>query len=671
MKKIAVVFFLCFTSSSLYAQEVQTQESNTQASKVIKVQAQEDSTSLPTGTLPAVYGNKIYLGKKSTITKISTNIPVAEANNTRQLFQESSGVIVSDVNNQSYYSIGIRGIGDPHESQGVLLMSEGIPLAADFYGYPAAYYLPSLSSVESVEVTKTGAGLLYGSQPGGSLNYRQIRPKYNSAVQLKTINTFGSNKLFTTHNSVEAGTANMAYRLEAYQKSGAGQFDNNSAFLARGFEGRFRYKLNDSHEFKPHVSYYNGRFEEGGGLALAPGVGRVAIEESRTRNTLSHDELLIERVEGRLAHEYKSAEMGNVTSTLWGSNLSRESRRQNGTGFGTIPTNNTNSIQDQDFYSGGAKIEMAKDYLMGENNNTLTSNIMYYKLNSPIEIGAGGTADADEFTTLNRQLKRSTEAIALAVENLFALGAWTVTPAVRFESIKQGVDEKYNGTPALRNTKVSDDVVLGGLGVTYNTAIDQQVYFNVSEGFRPIQFSETVPTSSNTVVNGDLKSSKTLATELGVKGQLNRIEYDASAFAVNYKNQLGTVTGITNTTLGNVGEGQYQGFDLSGRYLFNENFLAFMNSQFLNARLKSGPFAHKTPAYAPSYLHKIGVQHETDRFKHQVNATIVGEHYSDDGNVPERIIPAYKVFDLSGQYLLQRKILDTQTRITYGINNCS
>lgn len=669
MKKIVLSFLFCVAAANLQAQEEQATESNSQTSKVIKVQAQQDSTNLRSGTLPSVYKDKIYNGKKSAITNLSNNIPASEANNTRQIFQESSGVIVSDVNNQSYYSIGIRGIGDPHESQGVLLMSDSIPLAADFYGYPAAYYLPSLSSVESVEVTKTGAGLLYGSQPGGSLNYRLIQPKFNSALQIKTINTFGSDNLFTTHNSIESGNTKTAYRLEAYQKSGTGQFQNNSAFNAYGFEGRFRYKLNDTHELKPQISYYKGHFEEGGGLALTPGAGRVTIDESRTRNTLSFDELLIERIEARLAHEYKMTDMSKLTSTLWGSNLSRESRRQNGTGFGTLPTNNTNSIQDQDFYSFGAKIEMAKDYKIGENNNTFTSNMMYYKLDSPIEIGTGATADADKFTTLNRQLKRSTEAVALAVENLFTEGSWAFTPAVRFESIKQSIDENFNGTPTLRNSRIHDNIVLGGLGITYDTAFDQQVYFNISEGFRPVQFSESVPTSSNIVVNSDLKSSKTLAFELGVKGQLSRFEYDASAFNMNYNDQLGTVTGNSNTTLGNVGRGQYQGLDLSARYRINENFLTFINSQFLNARFKSGPLTNKTPAYAPSYLHKIGVQHETDTFKHQVNGSFAAKHYSDDNNNPERIIPAYEVFDFSGQYSLQRKIWDTQPKITYGVNN--
>jgi len=664
MKKTIALLALSFIAGTGFAAEEPGQSQT-----LIKVQAPEETTALPTGSLPPVYDNKIYKGKKASVTNVAGSIPAAEANNTRQALQESSGVIVSDVNNQAFYSIGIRGIGDPHESQGVLLMTDGVPVAADLYGYPAAYYLPSMSSVESIEVTKTGAGLLYGSQPGGSLNFRLKQPQFNSEVKGKTINTFGSNELFTTHNSIEGGSKATAYRIEGYQRKGAGQFENSSAFNAYGFDARTRHTLNENNEIKTQVNYYKGRFEEGGGLALTPAAGRVSIEESRTRNTLSNDELLIDRIEGRVAHQYTSAELLSVTSTVWANNLSRESRRQNGSGFGVVPTNNTNSIQDQDFYSGGAKVELAKDYKIGENNNTITGNVMYYKMTSPIEIGTGSSADADEFTTLNRQLKRGTDSVAAAVENQFEMGAWTVTPGVRAETIKQNIEEQYNGTSNLRNTNVTDNVVLGGLSTTYTTENDQQVYFTVAEGFRPVQFSETVPTSSNTVVNSDLKSSKTLSAEVGVKGQTGSVHYDASVFSVNYKNMLGTVTGVSGTTLGNVGEAQYQGADISARQNIDENVLVFANSQFLNARIIAGPQDTKTPAYAPAYLHKLGIQHENDSFSHRLSTTVVAHHYSDDGNTSERSIPSYNVWDLAGQHTPKFKVLGAKPKFMYGVNN--
>ena len=657
------------TPATATATETPAENTENKSQTTIKVQAPEDDAPLTTGAMPPVYKNKIYKGKKATVTQISKNTNSSEANNTRQALHESSGVIVSDVNNQSYYSIGIRGITDPHESQGVLLMSDDIPVVADFYGYPAAYYLPTMTSVESIEVTKTGAGLLYGSQPGGSINFRLKQPQYGSAVTGKTLNTFGSNQLFTTFNSLQGGSNKFAYLVEGYQKTGAGQFQNNSGFNAYGFDTRLRFKINERHEIKNQISFYKGRFEEAGGLALTPAAGRISIEESRTANTIKFDELLVDRLEARVAHEYKGDDQLNLTSTVWANNMSRESHRQNGSGFGVVSTNNTNSIQDQDFYSVGARVNLAKDYSINTNNNTLTTNVTYYKMNSPFEAGNGSTADAETISTKTRQVTRDTSAFAFAAENQFNVGSWAVTPSARAETIKQDINETFNTTPTLRNTSETDNVLLGGLSVTYTTENDQQIYSNLSEGFRPIQYGETVPTSSNTVVNGDLKSSKTLSAEIGVKGQVKTVEYDASVFSTTYKNQIGTVTGVANTTLGNVGEGQYEGIDLSARNKFSQNVQGFVNSQFLKARFVNGPLDTKTPAFAPHYLHKVGVQHETDLLKHRLAATFVEEHYSDDNNTVERKIPSYNVWDLSGEFTPTTKLFGAKTKLTYGVNN--
>jgi Fe(3+) dicitrate transport protein len=647
----------------------QTEPTDNKSQTTIKVQAAEEEAPLTTGAMPPVYKNKIYKGKKATVTQISKNNNSSEANNTRQALHESSGVIVSDVNNQSYYSIGIRGLTDPHESQGVLLMSDDIPVVADFYGYPAAYYLPTMTSVESIEVTKTGAGLLYGSQPGGSVNFRLKQPQFGSFTSGKTLNTFGSNQLFTTFNSIKGGGNKLAYLIEGYQKTGAGQFKNNSGFNAYGFDTRIRYKINERHEIKNQLSFYKGRFEEAGGLALTPAAGRISIEESRAANTLKFDELLVDRFEARVAHEYKGDNLLNLTSTVWANNMSRESHRQNGSGFGVVSANNTNSIQDQDFYSLGARVNLAKDYFVGTENNTFTTNLTYYKMTSPFESGTGSAADAETISTRTRQVRRETNALALAAENQINVGSWAVTPSARAEIINQGIDETFNTTPNLRKTSETDNVLLSGLSLTYTTENDQQVYSNISEGFRPTQYGETVPTSSNTVVNGDLKSSKTLSAEVGIKGQVKSIEYDVSLFSTTYKNQIGTVTTIANTTLGNVGEGQYEGIDLSARNKINENVQAFVNSQFLKARFVSGPLDKKTPAYAPHYLHKVGVQHETDTLKHRLAATFSEEHYSDDNNTVERKIPSYNVWDLSGELKPAAKLFGANTKLTYGINN--
>jgi Fe(3+) dicitrate transport protein len=657
--------------NTLFAQTEYNGTDDENTSTIIKVKPSAMDESLPTGELPPIYKNKIFSGKKASITNLKNKALPSEAHNTRHVLQSSSGVVVSDVNNQSFYSIAIRGIGDPHESQNVLLMVDDIPVSADFYGYPAAYYLPTMSSVESVEVTKSGAGLLYGSQPGGSLNFRLAQPEFETETTAKTQNVFGSNSLFTSFNKIAGGQKNFAYTFEAYRKQGAGQFTNNSAFLANGLETRLRFKLNEKNELRNQFSFYKGRFEEPGGLALNPSSGRIAISETRTQNTIANDELLVDRFEGRISHEYNSDHFLNITSTLWSHNMSRESHRQNGSGFGVVSTNNSNTIQDQDFFSFGGRLALAKDYTLGQDNSTFTANITFYKMNSPLEQGTGNSADADEYAILNRQIDRQTEAFAFSAENKFTLGSWSVTPSIRAETIAQTIKENFNGTAQLRDSSNRENIVLGGLAAVFTHDTGMQTYANLSEGFRPVQYSETVPTSSNTVVNEDLNSSKTLSGEIGLKNSTGIFEWDASVFATNYKNQIGTLTGSTNNTLGNVGEATYEGIDFSIKRQLNENMEGFANSQFLKARFRSGPLDEKIPAYAPHYLHKLGLNFQDTRFKYHLSATFSEEHYSDDNNNSERKIPSYSVWDIAGDFTPYPRQKGINSKVTFGINNIS
>jgi Fe(3+) dicitrate transport protein len=122
-------------------------------------------------------------------------------------------------------------------------------------------------------------------------------------------------------------------------------------------------------------------------------------------------------------------------------------------------------------------------------------------------------------------------------------------------------------------------------------------------------------------------------------------------------------------TLGNVGEGRYEGLDVSAQGELDSHTTAFVNSQILSATFKSGPLTGKTPAYAAPYMHKVGVQHEIGRFKNKLAASFLAEHYSDDNNTADRKIPSYNVWDLSGQYDPQVKILDADTKLNYGVNN--
>lgn len=112
-------------------------------------------------SLPEVENQKINSGKK-TSTTVLEDLPALTQNNYRQALALTPGLLTSEVANQSFASFNYRGVGDPHESFNLLTLQDGLPIAADPYGYPASYYLPSLDYVERIDFIRGGAALQYG-----------------------------------------------------------------------------------------------------------------------------------------------------------------------------------------------------------------------------------------------------------------------------------------------------------------------------------------------------------------------------------------------------------------------------------------------------------------------------------------------------------------------------
>jgi len=172
---------LALVNAILFAGLAQAQSTNAPAAKprgasspvklptvVVTGESETDATIQPP-FLPAVEGTRIYSGKKTTVVDFDA-LPSIVNSNYRQAFSQTPGLLVSELPNPALLSLGSRGIGDPHETQDLLVLRDGVPFVVDLFGYPTVYYAPPLESVDRLEFIRGGASLLYGPQPGGALN---------------------------------------------------------------------------------------------------------------------------------------------------------------------------------------------------------------------------------------------------------------------------------------------------------------------------------------------------------------------------------------------------------------------------------------------------------------------------------------------------------------------
>jgi Fe(3+) dicitrate transport protein len=92
-------------------------------------------------SLPEVGGPTITVTKKTGVVRLN-DIPTVIDNNQRELFDRLPGIVLAEQQNPAELNLSNLGLGNPQESEYVLLMQDGIPLEMDWIGYPTIYYIP-------------------------------------------------------------------------------------------------------------------------------------------------------------------------------------------------------------------------------------------------------------------------------------------------------------------------------------------------------------------------------------------------------------------------------------------------------------------------------------------------------------------------------------------------
>jgi Fe(3+) dicitrate transport protein len=195
-------------------------------------------------------------------------------------------------------------------------------------------------------------------------------------------------------------------------------------------------------------------------------------------------------------------------------------------------------------------------------------------------------------------------------------------------------------------------------------------------------FTEAVPTGGSTIVNRDLEEGSSVQYEAGIRGQpAPFITWDTSLFLLEFDDQIGSVAVAGGTSLENVGRAVHWGWEATletellglaerlngGTGEPGEHQLRLHgNVMLLNAEFVSGPQDGHTPQYAPNYLVRAGgIYQWRERAKVALLGTFVDDHYADDANSANFLVPGYMVWDLTAEVKVYRHHLS----ILAGVNN--
>jgi Fe(3+) dicitrate transport protein len=674
----------------------------------IVVESEAEDDELVQGPfLPDVQGTKIYAGKKTSIVDLD-KLPEITNNNYRQAFATTPGLLVSE-EASPLVSIGYRGL-DPHRAQFMQVLKDGIPIHADQFGYPEAYYTPPLDTVDRIEFLRGGAALIYGPQPGGALNYITHRPRLDRPFSFGTKHTFGSDNYYSSFTHVDGTTGRLGYYGYYNRRQSDGFRTTNSDYDLNA--GHFKLVLDGDTSSRWILAFdaYEETHGEPGGLTFATGPGAVNYNENRDGASRLFDTFELKRYVGSLTWEKDFSEDTKLNITGWGGYYSRYSSRQRGGGFGILPSGpdaDTTSVEMQEFYTFGLDARLRHDYTAFGGEHTLSPGFQVYHTDSPREDRRGDSKDARGGVLRNKN-DREVWYAPVFVENLFRFGRLSITPGVRFENIWQGVEESVNVERSASGIALADEseynfVPLFGLGVEYEVAPKVSLYGNVSQSYRPAIFSQAVPTGGTVRVPDDLEESKAWQYELGFRGApTSWVNWDVSTFLLDFDDQIGSITQDGGfSTLANVGRAQHRGveaaveFDVIGfidhlrgggevQEVYSgkdktvvptaapslvERFGSlslYGNAMLLDAEFVSGPLDGFTPRYAPDYVVRAGVIYRwQDRVKVAFLGTFVGDHFADDSNTEQRAVPGYMVWDLTAEANVYKDIVSVHA----GINN--
>ncbi|HJP98055.1 MAG TPA: TonB-dependent receptor [Rhodanobacteraceae bacterium] len=621
-----------------------------------------------------VSGTEITVTKKTTVTHLDLQ-PTVIGNNLQQLFARSPGVLVSQQPTPTQFNLGYRGLGNPQESEYVLVMQDGIPLESDWIGFPTLYAMPFSQSIADIQLIRGGASLLYGPEPAPVINLVSKRPKPGAPFSMSTEQVIGDHGLYSTYNVLEGSAGRWTYRADAGYVRSDGTRQNAQSQM-RQADLYVEYRPNDKQYSWLDVHAIDADSGDAGRMSYP----QWLVNPNATPTPWNRD--WVDRYQIVLGHQQEWANGWLLIGKLWAGYQDLASRAANGASAPDLapqPQPSTTALQDEQFRTQGVDLRVRKSWGHG---NAFTAGVVAFHGNDPFRQWTDTDPYVDRYDrdgVARLRQKRQSNYYAVFAENVFRLPHEIhIVPSIRLEKERVAVDESVRPpflSRPLINESDSRTVPLVGLGIGNDFGAGNETYFNVSKGWRPLRYFDMASPFANVVPGHAPDPSKSLSWEAGVHGvPLTGLYYDVSVFWIDFKNRIEAEhINATDVIEVNSGDTRNRGFEGQVNYDFfaptmlasrGEHLEGFFSLSLLNARFTQSVIpgqVGKIPAYAPRYLAKAGITWRVDqKYKASLTAVSSAAQYWQDSNQPvgsgvtfiPAKIPAYTVIDFASDWQL-------------------
>jgi Fe(3+) dicitrate transport protein len=576
------------------------------------------------------------------------------------------GIVVREEEGYGFIpNIGMRGL-NPNRSQKLLVLEDGVPVAPGLFLANESYYSPRIERMQSIEVLKGAAGLRYGPTTiGGVINYKTKDPEQGAKVTAKAgshgYRLIGLDAGGTSPSGEAIGGISLVKAEgDGFRHNG---FDMTDLVVKGGMA------IGDKQWVGVKFSHYENDINTSY-VGLRPNEFR----DDPTKNPAPNDYFLTDRNSFDINHEFEINDSMKLNTLVYWSQLNRDywrrdvaARSADGTtfvdcGIGSFCMSGRNRA----FEMMGVDSRLHIDHNGFGIKNEAEIGILLHsdKLNNlTVRSKTDPNARSGELTGDDTQ---EAQGIAFYGQNRFILSERVaITPGLRIETYDQNRKNELTGVSG----ESDNTEVMPGIGATWQLAPQAQLFAGAFKGFSPAMVATAI---SGGGVDQELDAERSTNFEIGVRGASGRFTYEATAFHMDFANQIipQSESGGVGATATNAGETLNQGlegalgYEIGGGWSVDGNATWVPTAKFNSTKIVGGidRNGNRLP-YAPELTANLAVSYATGGLRTSLGAYHVSSQFVDPENTVAQSadgrrgeIPAYTTLDLNVRYAVDKQL---------------
>ena len=585
----------------------------------------------------------------STIADVMRRIPGVQAS-------ENSGTAGSAIS----LNLGVRGLTGRYSPRSTVLL-DGVPLAVAPYGQPQLSFAPvSLNNIESIDVVRGGGAVRYGPQNvGGIINFstRAIPDtpglQGDASIRYNDYRNGGHNTQYSAFLGAETDQGLGVAVL--YSGMDGSEWRDGSDERINDLAVKLRYRLAPGVQVVGKLSYFDARSSTPGGLTVAQ------YNADPYQNTRPNDYWRGERKGVDLGYLNAIDANRELEVKLYYNESSRES--------GLVNAARTQvTYQPRNYRVLGIEPRYTQRLVLAGATHDVTAGYRFLRergddnsFNASVATGVSGAVSSFD----NR-----TDAHAFYLDDRIALGAWRITPGLRFEHI----ESERSARGASQVFKTDNDKPLPALNVAYLASSALTLFANYGTSFGPVQNLQLNSQSAGNPLAPEV--AKTF--ELGARYRADGLSLETTAYKLRFNNQIIQVPGLVPPTFRNIGATEHEGIESAVDYRFaRDGALAglglYANYNYTRALQASGDTAGNDVPFYSRHTGTVGARWSAGALTLNLSGTAQSAQYADAANTVRESadaatgrIPAYHVWNAQAGWKFSS---EPRLELLAGLNN--